>query len=133
MKYELRECIGNRLRRLSRIVDKRFRSSLKDFDITENQMTVLFVLKNSGTVDQGILGKILMLERSSISRNINVLYRKGYVGKSNEYRPQVYLTRIGKKLVMKLIPLWEKVMDNIISEIGKDRMEMISKLEQKLN
>ena len=133
MKYELRECIGNRLRRLSRIVDKRFRSSLKDFDITENQMTVLFVLKNSGTVDQGILGKKLVLERSSISRNINVLYRKGYVGKSNEYRPQVYLTRIGKKLVMKLIPLWEKVMDNIISEIGEDRTEMISKLEQKLN
>ncbi len=133
MKYEFRECIGNRLRRLSRIVDKRFRSSLKDFDITENQMTVLFVLKNSGTVDQGILGKKLVLERSSISRNINVLYRKGYVGKSNEYRPQVYLTRIGKKLVTKLIPLWEKVMDNIISEIGEDRMEMISKLEQKLN
>jgi len=79
------------------------------------------------------LGKKLVLERSSISRNINVLYRKGYVGKSNEYRPQVYLTRIGKKLVMKLIPLWEKVMDNIISEIGEDRMEMISKLEQKLN
>ena len=133
MKYEFRECIGNRLRRLSRIVDKRFRSSLKDFDITENQMTVLFVLKNSGTVDQGILGKKLVLERSSISRNINVLYRKGYVGKSNEYRPQVYLTRIGKKLVMKLIPLWEKVMDKIISEIGEDSLEMISKLEQKLN
>lgn len=133
MKYELRECIGNRLRRLSRIVDKQFRSSLKDFDITENQMTLLFVLKNSGTVDQGFLGKILLLERSSISRNINVLYRKGYVGKSNEYRPQVYLTRIGKKLVMKLIPLWEKVMDKIISEIGEDSLEMISKLEQKLN
>ena len=133
MKYEIRECIGNRLRRLSRIVDKQFRSSLKDFDITENQMTLLFVLKNSGKVDQGFLGKILLLERSSISRNINVLYRKGYVGKSNEYRPQVYLTRIGKKLVMKLIPLWEKVMDKIISEIGEDSLEMISKLEQKLN
>jgi len=132
MKYNLEHCVGNKLRRLSRIVDGYYRSSLKDFDITENQMTLLFVLNSKGTMDQGVLGKALALERSSISRNINVLQRNGYVAKNDEYRPQVFLTQKGTDLVKQLIPLWEKVMDNIILEIGDEGIDMINKLEQQL-
>jgi len=132
MKYKLDHCIGNKLRRLSRIVDGQFRSSLKDFSITENQMTLLFLLQSTGTVDQGVIGKKLFLERSSVSRNINVLHRNGYVSKSSEYRPQVSLTVEGTKLVKQLIPLWENVMDNIVSEIGNEGVEMINKLEKRL-
>ena len=75
MKYNLEQCIGNKLRRLSRIVDGHYRAGLKDFGITENQMTLLFVLHVTGQIDQGLLGKKLVLERSSISRNINVLFK----------------------------------------------------------
>ena len=96
-------------------------------------MALLFVLHSIGSVDQGELGKKLVLERSSISRNINVLYRNGYVGKNSNYRPQVFLTAKGIDLVKQLIPLWENAMDTIISEIGDDGIDMINKLEQKLN
>ena len=133
MKYNLEHCVGNKLRRLSRIVDGHYRSNLKDFNVTENQMALLFVLHSIGSVDQGELGKKLVLERSSISRNINVLYRNGYVGKNSNYRPQVFLTGKGIDLVKQLIPLWENAMDTIISKIGDDGIDMINKLEQKLN
>jgi DNA-binding MarR family transcriptional regulator len=133
MKYNLEHCIGNKLRRLSRIVDGHYRSNLKDFNITENQMTLLFLMHSMGSIDQGVLGKKLVLERSSISRNINVLNRNGYVGKSSDYRPQVFLTQKGNDLVKQLIPLWENTMDTIISEIGDEGIDMINKLEQKLN
>jgi len=132
MKYKLDHCVGNKLRRLSRIVDGHFRSGIKDFNITENQMTILFLLHSMGTVDQGIIGKKLVLERSSISRNINVLQRNGYVARNSEYRPQVFLTEQGIDLVNQLIPLWETVMDNVILEIGDDGVEMINELEKKL-
>ncbi len=133
MKYNLDQCVGNKLRRLSRIVDGHYRSRLKDFNITENQMTLLFVLHSVGKVDQGVLGKELVLERSSISRNINVLQRNGYVAKNAKYRPQVYLTQKGVDLVKQLIPLWESVMDHIVLEIGEDGVDMINDLEKKLS
>lgn len=132
MKYNLDHCIGNKVRRLSRIVDNQFRSSLKGYNITENQMTLLFLLHSMGTVDQGVIGKKLFLERSSVSRNVNVLHRNGYVAKNSEYRPQVSLTKDGTKLVQQLIPLWENIMDRIVSEIGEDGVNMINKLEEKL-
>ena len=132
MKYNLEHCIGNKLRRLSRIVDGHYRSNLKDINITENQMTLLFVIHKLGQVDQGVLGKKLVLERSSISRNINVLHRNGFVGKTADYRPQVFLSQKGQDLVKEIIPLWENAMDTIISEIGDEGVDMINKLEQQL-
>lgn len=132
MKYKLEHCIGNKLRRLSRIVDTQFRISFKDFNVTENQVTLLFVLSNYDKMDQGILGKQLGLERSSISRNINVLVKDGYVEKSHEYRPEVYLTNKGENLVKQLIPLWEEVMGKIVSKIGNEGIEMINNLEKKI-
>jgi len=132
MKYKLEHCVGNKLRRISRIVDTEFRVSFKDFNVTENQVTLLFVLYSHGKMDQGVLGKQLGLERSSISRNINVLVKDGYVEKSFEYRPEVFLTNKGINLVKQLIPLWEEVMDKIISKIGNEGVEMINKLEKKI-
>jgi DNA-binding MarR family transcriptional regulator len=132
MKYQLEHCVGKKLRFISRIVDGQFRSSFKDFDITENQATLLFVLKGYGRMDQGVLGKKLGLERSSISRSINVLVKSGYVDKSSEYRPEVFLTKKGDELVKKLIPLWEGVMDKIIVKIGDEGVQMINNLEKNL-
>jgi DNA-binding MarR family transcriptional regulator len=85
-----------------------------------------------GTVDQGVIGKKLFLERSSVSRNVNVLERNGYVTKNAAYRPQIALTQEGTVLVEQLIPLWENIMDDIVSEIGNDGVEMINDLEKKL-
>jgi len=132
VKYKLEHCVGNKLRRISRIVDTQFRLSFKDFNVTENQVTLLFVLSNYVKIDQGILGKQLGLERSSISRNINILVRNGHVAKNSDYRPQIFLTQKGKDLVKQLIPLWEEVMDNIIMKIGEEGVEMINKLEKKI-
>lgn len=132
MKYKLDHCVGNKLRRLSRIVDQEYRVGIKDFNITENQMTVLFLLHSMGTVDQGVIGKKLYLERSSVSRNLNVLQKGGYVIKNDAYRPKVSLTPEGTELVLQLIPVWEDIMDKIVSEIGIDGVEMINELEKKL-
>ena len=54
MKYKLDHCVGNKLRRLSGIVDGHFRSSLKDFNNTENHITILVIIHSVRTVDQGI-------------------------------------------------------------------------------
>ena len=132
MKYKFEHCIGARFRRLTRVIDGNFRASLKEFDITEHQMTLLFALKNLGKIDQGELGRRHAMERSSVSRGINVLYKNGYVHKSGDYRPQISLSQKGEDLVRQLVPLWEKLMDKLISDIGEDGMEMILKLEQKI-
>ncbi len=133
MKYDLQLCIGSRLRRLSRIVDGHFRSKLSEFNITENQMTILFVLNKMGKVEQGKIGQTLVLERSTVSRNIKLLEKQNYIKRTSDYRPEIELSKKGNELVQKLIPLWEETMDELISKLGKSGLTHLSELESSLN
>ncbi len=132
MKYKIDQCIASRLRRLSRITDGYLRKALKDFDITENQMNILFALFALGKVDQGEIGKRLILERSTVSRGIKILENKKYITKSSSYRPEIELTKNGRELVKKMDPVWQSFMNEVCSKIGKDGMDSIKKIEQTL-
>ncbi len=132
MKYELNNCIGLRLRRLSRIVDSYYRKNLLDYEITENQLTILFLLSETKKVEQGRIGKVLKLERSTVSRNIKLLEKKGLIKRTPEYKPEIELTTKGKNIALELIPRWEKTMDELIAKLGDNGMQTINKLELKL-
>ena len=132
MKYELNNCIGLRLRRLSRIVDGYYRKNLIDYEITESQLTILFLLSEMKKVEQGRIGKVLKLERSTVSRNIKLLKEKRLIKRTPEYKPEIELTTKGKNLVLELLPLWEKTMDELFAKLGNNGMQMIKQLETKL-
>jgi DNA-binding MarR family transcriptional regulator len=132
MKYNLQQCIGARLRRLSRIADAHFRAELTDLDITENQMTILFALSKLGKIEQGKIGQNLVLERSTVSRNIKLLEKRNYLIRTEAYRPEVELTKEGKEFVQVLIPRWEKAMNKLISKLGMKGFELIEKLENRI-
>lgn len=132
MKYKLEDCIANRLRRLSRIVDGSFRKHFAGFDLTENQISILFTLYKSGTIPQGTLGERLVLERSTISRNIRLLEKRELVLRTEAYRPEIAITREGRKLAESLMPLWEQAMDEISEKIGKDGNRQLMELEKTL-
>jgi DNA-binding MarR family transcriptional regulator len=132
MKYELQHCISSRLRKLSRIADGHMRNCLKEFGITENQMTILFALSKLGKVEQGKIGEALALERSTISRNVKLLEKQKLVRRTSAYRPEIELTNKGISLVTKLIPNWEKVMDSLVDMLGDYGTAPLEKLEQRL-
>ncbi|MEX0288828.1 MAG: MarR family winged helix-turn-helix transcriptional regulator [Flavobacteriaceae bacterium] len=132
MKYQLAHCIGSRLRRLSRIADGHIRSSLGDHKITENQMTILFSLHELGRVEQGKVGEVLCLERSTVSRNIKLLEKQGFIERSAEYRPEVAVTAKGHDLVKILIPEWEKAMDVLVSMLKEEGMQSLIHLESRM-
>jgi len=133
MKYEIHQCIGSKLRRMSRIADSYFRKHLSGFGITETQMTVLFVLSALGEVEQGKIGQVLVLERSSVSRSVRLLEKEKLVVRTDKYRPEIELTKKGKEMVKSLIPLWEKSMDELTQKLGDDGLEHIKELEKKIS
>jgi len=132
MKYQFYQCVGNRMRILSRLVDAQFRVFLKEYDITENQLTILFFLKAVNNIEQGEIGKKLILERSTVSRNIKLLEKNGLVKKSGDYRPIISTTPSGEALVKELQPKWENIMDNIFGQLGQNGITALEALEEKL-
>ena len=132
MKYQLQDCIGSRIRRLSRIVDSEIRSVLGNHKITENQMTILFTLHELGRVEQGKVGEVQCLERSTVSRNIKLLEKQHLLTRTANYRPEVELTKKGVDLVRELIPKWENAMDVLVGKLRHEGMDNLRHLESKL-
>jgi DNA-binding MarR family transcriptional regulator len=132
MKFDVTQCIGNRLRCLSRIVDNEFRIMLKDFDITESQLSILFALSKLGKTEQRKIGDTLFLERSTVSRNIKLLENRGVVSRTASYRPEIEMTKQGELLLHQILPIWESLMTNLCDTLGEEGLSGLKTLEQKL-
>ena len=120
MKYEIQECIGSRLRGLSRKVDSIYRRHLEGENITENQSSIMMALYKTGKTEQNGIGKLLNLERSSLSRNLVRLINQGLILKEGAVnRPLIVLSEKGVEKVEGILPAWEMAMDEVIGLMGE--------------
>lgn len=134
MKYPLEDCIGSRMRSMSRKIDGIYRKHLGNSGITENQLSILMALYKTGTIEQNFIGNYLNLEKSSLSRNLVRLIQAGYINKEGAVnRPSIGLTQEGKEKVNELTPLWENAMDEIYFILKNDDLEAFRQFESKIN
>ena len=118
MKYEIQECIGSRIRVISRTIDGIYRKHLEGTNITENQLNLMMALHHTKEIEQIELGRLLRLERSSLSRNLNRLIEQGFIVKKGIInRPRILLSPKGIKKVKSLIPNWERAMDEVLCNL----------------
>jgi predicted transcriptional regulator len=110
-------CINGKVSRAKRIVNGVFRKHLKEFGITSSQLSMLFVVSKRGKISQSELGNILYLEKSSVSRNKRRLVSQGWV--ENEGL-NLIMAKDGLMLLDKIIPAWDKAMDEIKDKLGED-------------
>ena len=134
MKYEFEECIGSRLRGLSRKVDNIYRKHLEGTDITANQLSIMMALYKTGKIEQIEIGRMLNLERSSLSRNLTRLIDQGLILKEGAVnRPQISLSKRGRQKVAGIIPAWERAMDEVLGLLNDKALDGFHYFENELN
>jgi len=134
MKYEFQECIGSRVRSLSRKLDGIYRKHLSNSAVTENQLSIMMALYKMGTIEQNQIAKFLNLEKSSLSRNLVRLIGSGYIKKQGPTnRPMIGLSTEGKTLVDELVPKWEMAMEEIHSILDKADIVSFNQFERRVS
>ncbi len=128
--FDPRECLSGRISRIHRLTANVFRKHIAPFDVTNSQLTLLFILSKNTGLTQKQLTDIAKLEKSSLNRNLKRLLDQKYLDKKNF--PQIEITEKGKKLVDAIIPEWEKAMAEIREVIGQDGESSINQIHQKL-
>ena len=128
--YEVSECIGARVRKLSRLLDNRYRKIVQDYGISENQLNILFYLNEMRKVEQGDIGKFMALERSTTSRNLSILTKMGLIRKSDDYRPTVEITSDGSDVVKRILPKWNELMNELDAALGPEGQKGLKTLEK---
>tara|TARA_R110002073_G_scaffold128999_3_gene275169 strand:+ start:136363 stop:136773 length:411 start_codon:yes stop_codon:yes gene_type:complete len=134
MKYQFEECIGSRVRSMSRKIDSIYRKHLNNSGVTENQLSILMALYKTGKIEQKNIGLILNLEKSSLSRNLIRLISSNFIKKNGPAnRPSIKLTSKGKTKVDELTPYWESAMEEIHLFISDNDLNTLKIVEEKIN
>ncbi|MBW1782439.1 MAG: winged helix-turn-helix transcriptional regulator [Deltaproteobacteria bacterium] len=120
-----RNCTCFNLRRAARLVTQSFDKTLRSAGITANQFSILVAV-----IDLDIpltkLARVLGMERTTLTRNLNVLEKAGVivVGAGDDRRErQISVTREGERLLETALPLWQRSQSDMIELLGQETWE----------
>ncbi len=115
-------CYANRLRSASRAITRHYDAALKPLDLKVSQLGVLVAVSRAqGALTIVEVAEHLAMDRSTLSRNLDPLVRRGLVALGPEGRHRarlVTLTPAGAALVQAAYPLWKQAQDAVAAAVG---------------
>lgn len=117
-----RSCISGKVMRSQRIVSSIFRKYLAQFDLTNSQLSTLFVIAKSKGATQVRIAEVMFMDKSTVTRNLSRLLKSNIIEKKGK---QVFLTYEGKVFLEKVIPVWEEAMTEMKAKLGSEGLDAL--------
>jgi DNA-binding MarR family transcriptional regulator len=118
-----RECLGFRVRKLNRIVSAIYDSALASAGVKTSQFTVLVAIANRGSVRPSELTRLLQLDESTLSRNVDRMCAKEWLRLAPDADRRSHLIEItdkGETLIDKCLPAWQEAQERVSKWLGAE-------------
>ena len=119
-----RQCACFNLRKAARAVTQLYDEALRPAGLRVTQFTLLVSLRLQGRVTVSDLAAATVSDRTTLTRNLRVLERRGLLrirrGRDRRVR-EASLTERGHALLARAYPLWEKAQAEIAGGLGARR------------
>jgi len=119
------DCIGFNLRKATRAVTQLYDEVLRPTGIRGTQYSLLVVLKIVGPVLVTDLAEKIVMDRTTLTRNLEVMEKQGLVsvapGEDRRTR-QVTISETGAKVLSEAYPLWQQAQAKLKANLGEDRL-----------
>ena len=115
------ECLAVRVRLIGRVVTGIYDRALESHGLSIAQLNLLAALGAVGTCPPTTLGEVLQLQRSTVSRNVNLLIKHGWihaVSSDAKGAREVALTPAGRRKVASVMPAWRTAQGEAASLLG---------------
>jgi DNA-binding MarR family transcriptional regulator len=123
------QCLAMRVRRLSRVVTRKFDETLRPLGVTPAQLSLLVIIELHGSVSPSAVARYLDIEKSTLSRNLRLMKAAGWVrGRLDGSERRLELTAAGRRLLTDAYPLWERAQKKVRDLVGTKTVEALSSL-----
>ncbi|OLT10984.1 MarR family transcriptional regulator [Pseudonocardia sp. CNS-139] len=125
------DCLAVRVRLIGRAVTGLYDRALDGHGLTIAQVNLLAALGKVGPCPPSTLGDVLQLERSTVSRNLNLLLRRGWVeAVSSDAKGvrEVALTRAGRAKVESVMPEWRRAQREAAELLGSPGVSAVHEI-----
>ncbi len=121
---DLTACTCANLRKAARVVTKVYDAALRPTGLKATQFTMLATLSNLGDLPLTRLAEALVMDRTTLTRNLKPLVRKGFVRIDQDEDQRVRrisLTDAGRNSLSEALPNWRKAQSRIVENLGCER------------
>ncbi len=122
MEPDISVCAHANLRKAMRSVSQTYDAALKPSGLRATQFTLLAVLNNRGPMPLTQLADIVVVERTTLSRNLKPLERDGFVDSrptADQRVRELVITRKGREVLKKAIPHWQEAQNRLRKKLGQ--------------
>jgi DNA-binding MarR family transcriptional regulator len=102
-------CIALRVRRLGRRVSRLYDEAMREHDLTVAQFTLLSTMIVAGPVSPADLGRRLDLDKSTLSRSLRLMVKRGWIvrGVAAPKGLELMVLAAGRRLFAQAYPAWQ--------------------------
>lgn len=129
------ECIAVRLRMLTRAVTKLYNKALRPYGLTVSQMNILVAVSRLGDAKQQDVCRVLHLDKSSLSRNVERMRAQGWLESLPGEDGRTGLLRVarsGKTLLQKTFPAWHQAQGQAKALLGEKDIAVLDRAVKSL-
>lgn len=115
-------CMGMRVRRSSRVVGNYYDGHLKPVGLKGTQFTLLNAVFLYPSISIGQLAERLLLDRTTLNRNLKPLERKELIRSSpgdDQRTRTLELTPTGTDTLERALPLWLEAQSGVVEVLGR--------------
>ena len=123
-------CIAGRLRMLARVMSGRYNEAFSEEGVTFAQAGLLMRIFAQPGVRQTELSKLLQIEKSAMSRDVQLLQKNGWL--TDNLRNGLFLTEEGRLLAKRCHKIWKVLNQQVWDELGPDAVAGLTMLSSKV-
>ncbi len=121
-------CACFNLRKTARLVTRMYDHILRPAGIRATQFTILVAIRSNAPVAIQALARIVVMDRTTLARNLKPLVRAGLVaiapGEDRRVR-QAALTTAGHKTLDRALPLWLSAQSEFTRNLGPSNLNTL--------
>lgn len=128
------ECLAVRVRVLNRAITALYDDALRPHGLRVGQLNLLVAIARMGSARAGDLCRFLHMDKSTLSRDVEVLRRNGWLEDNQpggRTRP-LTLSRAGLSQLEQVVPAWRQAQENARRLVGKEGVSAILQVTQNL-
>ena len=129
-------CVSNNLHQTARAISRIYGEEMRPSGIQRSQFSILGYLNKLGVIQLTELADMLYMERTTLSRNLKPLVKRGLVqinkSPADARARDISLTKEGKATFREAIKLWRKAQKRILASFGEDNWKALETSLQNL-
>jgi DNA-binding MarR family transcriptional regulator len=129
------DCIAIRVRFVNRVITNLYERALKPLDIKISQASILVLLSVRDESSPTDIGRILQMEKSTVSRNVGRMRKKGWLEVTNREEgllQSIKVTPKGRKLLAAFHAKWATAQKAAGELLGEEGVHSVRKLYETL-